>query len=606
MTGAPFTTRPELVGDFGMVAASHWLAAQSGMAMLERGGNAFDAAAAAGFVLEVVEPHQNGLGGEAPMVLYSVDEGSVQVVDGQGPAPAAATPEHFSALGLDLVPGVGLLAACVPGAFGSWMLVLERFGTKSLREVLEPALSYAESGFPVLASLAATLTAVETDMRAQWPTSASIWLGAGGGVPPAGGRLRNPQLASTLRRLLAEGEACGPDRAAQIEGARAAYYEGFVAEAIDGWCTTAGSGGLLRGADLAGWRASLEEPARLGFGEFEVCKTGPWGQGPVFLQQLSLLAGFDLASMGAGSPDLVHVVTECAKLAFADREAFYGDPRMVEVPLADLLSPAYAAERRQLVGEEASVELRPGRPAGRAGRLPERVRQWGAPAGGDVRGAAGGAAGDVEGRDPRLGPPPGSLREMRGDTCHLDVADRFGNLVSATPSGGWLQSSPAVAGLGFCLGTRGQMFWLEEGLPASLVPGKRPRTTLSPGLALRDGRPYLAFGTPGGDQQDQWTLLAFLEHAVFGRDLQASIDAPSWHSNHAPSSFFPREAYPNQLVAERRLGEACLADLRRRGHDVVEAGPWLLGRKTAVSRSADGFVRAAADPRAMQAYAVGR
>jgi gamma-glutamyltranspeptidase/glutathione hydrolase len=471
------------------------------------------------------------------------------------------------------------------------MLVLDRFGTKSLREVLEPALSYAETGFPVLGSLEATLTAVETDIRADWPTSASIWL-SGGGVPRAGGRLTNPQLASTFRRLLAEGEACGPDRAVQIEGARAAYYEGFVAEAIGRWC--AGAGGLLTGDDLARWRASLEEPVRFGFGEFEVCKTGPWGQGPVLLQQLSLLSGFDLASMGAGSPDLVHVVTECAKLAFADREAFYGDPRRVDVPLAELLSPSYAAERRALVGEEASRQLRPGSPGGRVGRLPSRVRHWGE------------GAGDVDGRDPRLGPPPGSSREMRGDTCHLDVADRFGNLVSATPSGGWLQSSPAVAGLGFCLGTRAQMFWLEEGLPASLAPGKRPRTTLSPGLALRDGRPYLAFGTPGGDQQDQWTLLAFLHHAVFGRDLQASIDAPSWHSNHAPSSFFPREAYPNQLVAERRLGEECLADLRRRGHDVVEAGPWLLGRTTAVSRSADGFVRAAADPRGMQAYAVGR
>jgi gamma-glutamyltranspeptidase/glutathione hydrolase len=594
MTAASgFTSRPELVGAFGMVAASHFLAAQSGMAMLERGGNAFDAAAAAGFVLEVVEPHQNGLGGEAPMIVYCATDDAVHVVDGQGPAPAAATPELFAKLGLDLVPGVGLLGACVPGAFGSWMLMLERFGTMSFRDVIEPAIGYAEAGFPVLASLAAGLGAVETDMRRDWPTSAEIWLADG--VPAAGSRLRNPRLATTFRRLVSEGEAAGADRAAQIEGARAAYYEGFVAEAIDAFNapTDGSSTGLLAGDDLSRWRASLEEPVRFGFEDFEICKTGAWGQGPVFLQQLSLLSGIDLASMGPGSAELVHVVTECSKLAFADREAFYGDPRMVEVPMTDLLSPAYAAQRRQLVGETASRSLRPGSPGGRVGRLPARLA---AMAGGD----------DLSDHDPRLGPPPGSAREMRGDTCHLDVADRFGNLVSATPSGGWLQSSPAVPGLGFCLGTRGQMSWVEPGLPASLAPGKRPRTTLSPGLALRDGLPYLAFGTPGGDQQDQWTLLAFLNHAVFGMDLQASIDAPSWHSNHMPSSFYPREAHPNQLVVERRLSPDCIAGLRRRGHEVVEAGPWVLGRTTAVSRSADGFLRAAADPRAMQAYAVGR
>jgi gamma-glutamyltranspeptidase/glutathione hydrolase len=590
-----FTTRPELVGGFGMAAASHWIAAQCAMAMLERGGNAFDAAAAAGFVLQVVEPHQNGLGGEAPMLLYSAAEDAVLVVDGQGPAPEAATPERFAELGHGLVPGTGLLAACVPGGFGSWMLLLERFGTMSLREILEPAIGYAEGGWPVLASLAAVLGAVSAEMTPSWPTSAEIWLA--GGVPPAGSRLKNPQLAATYRRLVTSAEAAGAAREAQLEAARRAFYEGFVAEAVDAFCT---GSALLGGEDLSRWRASLEEPVRLAFGDFEICKTGPWGQGPVFLQQLSLLAGFDLASLGAGSPDLVHVVTECCKLAFADREAYYGDPRMVEVPLGELLSPSYAATRRALVGETANSDLRPGSPGGRSPRLPGRILARQAPAGEEGRSTPGG---DL---DPRLGPPPGSWRETRGDTCHLDVADRFGNLISATPSGGWLQSSPAVPGLGFCLGTRAQMFWLEAGLPASLAPGKRPRTTLSPGLALRDGRPYLAFGTPGGDQQDQWTLLAFLNHCVFGMDLQASIDAPSWHSNHVPSSFFPREAHPNQLVVEDRLGDGTISSLRRRGHDVVVAGPWLLGRTTAVARSSDGFLRAAADPRAMQAYAAGR
>ena len=407
-------------------------------------------------------------------------------------------------------------------------------------------------------------------------------------------------LATTYRRLVAEGEAAGSGREAQIEGARRAYYEGFVAEAIESFCT---EDGLLRGGDLAGWRASLEEPARLGFRNYEVCKTGPWGQGPVLLQQLALLDGVDLEAMGAGSPELVHVVTECGKLAFADREAYYGDPRSVDVPMSTLLSSAYAKERRALVGERASTALRPGAPDGRVPRLPKRVADAWPPD--ELHGgtAATGIAAEL---DLRIGPPPGSAGEMRGDTCHLDVADRFGNLISVTPSGGWLQSSPAIAGLGFCLGTRAQMFWLEAGLPASLVPGKRPRTTLSPGLVLRDGRPYLALGTPGGDQQDQWPLLAFLNHTVFGMDLQAAIDAPTWHSNHVPSSFFPRAAYPNQLVVESRLGAPAIAELRRLGHDVVDAGGWQLGRTTAVARSSDGFLRAAADPRAMQAYAVGR
>ncbi len=579
----PFTTRPELVGRFGMAAASHWLAAQTAMSMLERGGNAFDAAVAGGFVLEVVEPHQNGLGGEAPMILYSASEDAVHVVDGQGPAPAAAVPGRFRELDLDLVPGVGLLAACVPAAFGAWMLLLDRFGTMSLADVLEPAIGYASEGFPVHPTLEATVAAVEDDMRSEWPSSAEIWLHEG--VPRAGNRLRNERLAATFRRLLAEAEAAGPDRSAQIEAARAAFYEGFVADEIDRFSAGAG---LLSGDDLAGWRCSLELPARLAFGDFEVLKTGPFGQGPVFLQQLALLEGFDLREMGAGSPDLVHVVTECSKLAFADREAYYGDPRVVDVPLAELLSPTYAAARRVLVGDTASVELRPGSPGGRQPRLPAHLAS-------DLSAPA----------DARLGPPPGSRGEMRGDTCHLDAADRFGNLVSATPSGGWLQSSPAVPGLGFCLGTRAQMFWLEEGLAASLAPGKRPRTTLSPGMAFRDGRPYLAFGTPGGDQQDQWTLLAFLNHAVYGMNLQAAIDTATWHSNHVPSSFFPRDAHPNQLVAEVALGAPCLAELRRRGHEVVEA-PFALGRMTAVARSPNGFLHAAADPRGMQAYAVGR
>ncbi len=574
-----FTTRPELAGTFGMVAATHWLAAAAGMHMLESGGTAFDAAAAAGFVLEVVEPHQNGLGGEVPILLYSADDDEVFVVNGQGVAPAAATRGYFAGLGLDLVPGAGLLAACVPGAFAGWILLLERFGRLPLREVLSPAIGYARDGFPALARLSDELRAVEPTFRSDWPSSAELWLADG--VPGPGARVRNPALAHTFARLLEEAEAAGPRRLAQLEAARRAFYEGFVADAIVSFArrpspSPAGTHpGLLSGSDLAGFRAALETPTRLAYRDFEVFKTGPWGQGPVMLQQLALLSGFDLAALGEGSPELVHVVAECAKLAFADREAFYGDPRVVEVPLGDLLSKAYNDERRRLVGDEASHELRPGTPGGRTPRLPAAV-------------AGGGTAVSAH------------------DTCHLDVADRFGNLVSATPSGGWLQSSPAVPGLGFCLGTRAQMFWLEDGLASSLRPGSRPRTTLSPSLAFRDGRPYMAFGTPGGDQQDQWPLRAFLYHAELGLALQEAVDTASWHVEHAPSSFHPRRARPGELEIETSFPEATLKALERRGHRLVAVPPWSLGRVTAVCRQADGTLRAAADARSGQAYAVGR
>jgi gamma-glutamyltranspeptidase/glutathione hydrolase len=330
-----------------------------------------------------------------------------------------------------------------------------------------------------------------------------------------------------------------------------------------------------------------------------VCKTGPWGQGPVFLQQLALLDGLGIERLSPGSAEFIHVVTEAAKLAFADREAWYGDPRQSAIPLAELLSPGYAQERRRLVGESASAELRPGSPGGAAPRLPDFARPDGvSPRPGSLVGAgeptASAAGAGLSA--PELGP---------GDTCHLDVADRFGNMVSATPSGGWLQSSPVIPGLGFCLGTRAQMFTLTPGLAAAIAPGRRPRTTLSPSLALRDGEPYLAFGTPGGDQQDQWSLAFFLNHVLYGMNLQEAIDAPAFHTDHFPSSFYPRGSLPGSLAIESRAGADVIAALRRRGHLVDVRPPWSLGRLSAVARSG-GFLYAAANPRGMQGYATGR
>jgi gamma-glutamyltranspeptidase/glutathione hydrolase len=573
-----FTTRPELRGTFGMVASTHWLASAAGMAVLEHGGNAFDAAVATGLALQVVEPHLNGPGGDLPAIVYSAERDDVRVLCGQGPAPRTATIGRFRELGIDLIPGTGFLPAVVPGAFDGWMLMLRDFGTMRLADVAQYAVGLAEDGFPVVPAISGTIRSVEEMFRDEWTTSADVFLPA----PAPGTLFRSPGVAGTYRRIVEESR--GGSREQEIDRARDVWYRGFVAEAIDAFVGTETMdstgrrhSGFLSADDLAGYEARWEEPVSLDYRGHTVFKTGPWGQGPVFLQQLALLEGFELGEMGVASAELVHTVVECAKLAFADREAWYGDPDFVDVPLDLLLSREYADERRALVGYTASTELRPGGPFP---RLP-----------GPVVGAV--AAG--------VGEPT----RASGDTVHLDVVDRHGNIVSATPSGGWLWSSPVVPGLGFPLGTRAQMFWLEEGLPNSLEPGKRPRTTLSPSLAFRHGDPYLAFGTPGGDQQDQWTLVFFLHHVDFGLDLQAAIDTPSFHTNHFPSSFYPREAHPGRIEVEGRFDDAAVDELRSRGHDVQVAGDWSLGRVSAAGRE-NGLLKAAANPRGMQGYAVGR
>ncbi|HYW27109.1 MAG TPA: gamma-glutamyltransferase [Terriglobales bacterium] len=595
-----FTTRPELRGTFGMVASTHWLASSAGMAVLERGGNAFDAAVAAAFTLQVVEPHLNGPGGDMPALLYSAERDRVLVVCGQGPAPRAATIDRLRSLGLDMIPGSGLLAPCVPGAFGGWLLMLAELGTWRLRDVLEFAIHYAESGFPIVPRIAQAIASVERLFREEWTESAAVWL-AGGTVPEPGTLHRNPLLAATYRRLLAEAEAAGGGREAEIEAARHAWYDGFVADAIDGYLRRAEAldvtgvrhAGLLRGEDLAAWRATVDEPATFAYGDWRVHKTRPWGQGPVFLQQLALLSGFDLRSMGPGSADFVHTVVECAKLAFADREAWYGDPEFTPDLTAELLAATYSDRRRRLVGDSASMDLRPGSPGGRHPHVPRPGR---APSQ-DVGSGIG---------DPTLGDPSLQAR-LPGDTCHVDVADRWGNLVSATPSGGWLQSSPAIPGLGFCLGTRAQIFTLEAGHPNALAPGKRPRTTLSPSLAERSDGLRLAFGTPGADQQDQWSLTFFAALASSDANLQEAIDAPMFHTNHFPRSFYPHHAMPGTVVIEDRAGDGVIAELRRRGHDVRVQTGWSQGRLSAVaSDPSAGQLRAAANPRGMQGYAVGR
>jgi gamma-glutamyltranspeptidase/glutathione hydrolase len=589
----PFTTRPEIDGTFGVVASTHWIATAVGMGTLERGGNAFDAAVATAFTLQVVEPHLNGPGGDVPVLLYDARKGRPELICGQGPAPAGATIAHYKSLGLDMIPGTGLLAACIPGMFDSWMLLLRDYGTMKLADVLTPAIGYAERGHPLVERANATITTVEKLFREHWPTSAAVYL-PGGKVAETGALFTNKALAATYARVLKEAESASGDRVAQIEKARKVWSQGFVAEAIDRFCRTQKvmdvSGtphtGVLTGDDMAKWQATVEAPLTYDYGRHTVCKA-PWSQGPAMLQQLALLKAFNLDGLDVVGPEFIHLVVECSKLAFADREKFYGDPKFVEVPFETVLPEAYNAERRKLVTEQASLELRPGAVEGFGAVVKLKS---------GAKLVAGMGAGE---------PTVGRMGEVVGDTVHFDIVDRDGNMVSSTPSGGWLQSSPVIPELGFGLGTRAQMFWLEEGHPAALEPGKRPRTTLSPTLALRDGEAYLAWGTPGGDQQDQWTTQFFLRHVHAGMNLQEAIDAPAWHSEHFPISFWPRTARPGVLQIEKRVPKETRDELMRRGH-IVEVEPeWSEGRLTAASKDGPRR-RAAANPRGMQGYAAGR
>jgi gamma-glutamyltranspeptidase/glutathione hydrolase len=620
VTPNPFTTRPEIEGTFGVVTSTHWIATAVGMGILERGGNAFDAACATAFTLQVVEPHLNGPGGDVPVILYDVRRGKPEVICGQGSVPAGATIKHYrDELGLDLVPGTGLLAACIPGTFDTWMTLLRDYGTMRITDVLSPAIGYARNGYPLVERICATIDTVKDLFREHWPSSAALYL-RDGKAPKAGSYFTNPTMADTYERILREATN-GGNREAEIERARAAWSKGFVAEAIDKFCRTQEvmdtSGrrhrGVITGDDMAKWQATVEAPISYDYGRYTVLKASTWTQGLVTLQQLALAKGFDFDSFNPRGPDFIHYQVECAKLAFADRDTFYGDPKFVDVPIDVLLSDAYNDERRKLITKEASHELRPGTIEGFGKRVGVRLAE-GARAAVGSSGAGEPTVGDIpwthdEDDLPDALAVQAKKRERMGatsgDTVHFDIIDKDGNMISSTPSGGWLHSSPVIPELGFPLGTRAQMFWLEEGHPASLAPGKRPRSTLTPTLALRDGEPYLAWGSPGGDQQDQWITQFFLRHIHAKMNLQEAIDAPAWHTEHFLSSFWPRTARPGVVVLEGRVPKATQDELKKRGHK-VEVGPdWSEGRLTAASR--DGKRRrAAANPRGMQGYAAGR
>lgn len=583
------TLYPLILGREAMVSTEHYLSAAAGARIFERGGNAIDAAVAASLVEGVVNPHMHTIGGEAPMLIRVGPSGRVVSINGNTMAPARATITHYRALGLDLVPGEGLLGAGAPAAFGAFACALENFGTKSLAEVTGPALALCEDGFAMHPGLCGDDKSVDVPglglgsirsnaelYRTRWPSTARLYM-PGGELPRSGDIIRNPALASVFRRLLdAEAGARKAGREAAVRAAVERFYRGDIAREIV--AHSEAHGGLLALEDLATFTTRIEEPASRTYRGATVFKCGPWSQGPVFLQQLALLEGFELGAMGHNSAAYLHTLVEVAKLAFADREAYYADPEFVDVPLRELFSERYSALRRTLVDpDRASMELRPGDPramrAARGGAIP--ARSWGA------------------------------------GTTHVDAADRQGNMIAITPSGAWLRSSPVADALGFPLGTRLQTFYLDEGHPNALAPRKRPRTTLTPSLAaMGDGR-WIAFGTQGGDQQDQWTLQFFLNLADFGMNLQEAIEAPRYSCLHAPSSFHPHDAHPGLLRVESRIDERVRAELAARGHRIETRPPWCDGNVLAVSLDGErGRLAAGADPRGqlaalMPAQAIG-
>jgi gamma-glutamyltranspeptidase / glutathione hydrolase len=580
--------RPTLMSTRGMVVTEHYLSAEAGLRILHGGGNAFDAAIAATLAEGVVNPHMHTFGGELSALGYVASERRVVAVNGDTVAPRAATIDWFEEHDIPLIPFGGVLAAGPPAVPHALLTALAHFGTRSFAEVAMPAIELAEGGFPLHPALRGpapasplgdfSLAGSADLFLKSWPSSAAVYLPAGR-LPEVGERMRNPDLGRTFRRLIAaEERARGHGREGGIAAAIDAFYRGEIADTIA--AHSAVHGGLLAREDLHAFRSVIEPTVSLDYRGYTVHKCGPWSQGPVFLQQLALLSGFDLRALGHNGADYIHVVAEATKLAFADREQYYGDPGFVDVPLEGLLSERYADARRKLVDpRRASLDQRPGDPRGRTALLQGEeifaARDWG-----------------------------------RG-TVYVAVVDAARNMASFTPSGAWIPSSPVIDGLGFPLGTRVQTFYLDPRHPNALVPGKRPRTTLTPTLVMRSGAPAMVFGTQGGDQQDQWTLQVFLNLVEFGMEVQDAIEAARFSSAHFPSSFHPHGARAGGLRVEGRVPEAVRAELAARGHVLEVEGDWVAGDVLAIVVDEDrGCLRAGADPRGevsrrMPAYAIG-
>ena len=595
-----FTTRPVVMGRRGVVTSGHYLATAAGFRIMEQGGNAIDAAAATCFCLNLLEPQSNGIGGEVPTLIYSAKEKKVFSISGMGWSSKAFTTDWCREHGIDLIPGDGYLPACVPAMVDTWTTALTRFGTMNFAQVLQPAIELAENGFPVYEGLHHSLAANVQKYTELYPTTGEIYC-PGGRAPEAGDVLRNPDWANVLQLMCrAEAGVKHKERIGGIEAARDLFYRGQIAERIIEFITSnpiedaSGTShtGLLSLEDMAEWHAAVEEPVTLNYHGLDVHKCSTWTQGPVFLQQLAILEGINLNTLGHNSSGYLHTLMECAKLAFADREAYYGDPLFDEVPLDQLISKEYAARRRNLIGDKASQELRPGD----VGRGTPPIATFDVAE--DNRSALKVAARSI--KDLGLG------HAHVSDTTHLDTVDREGNMVAATPSGGWLGSSPVIKGLGFPLGTRGQMFYLNPKRPNCLAPRKRPRATLTPSLVTKGGEPYMVFGTPGGDTQDQFTLQFFLNYVEFGMNIQEALDAPTVYSAHFPSSFYPRTAFPGLMLVEERIPRKVIKELERRGHEVDVTSGWENGKVMGIQIDRGrGVISGGVSPRRSIGYALG-
>src|SRR5437773_1027679 len=565
------TMRPEIVGQAGIVAGGRHYSVHAGTRILEQGGNAIDAGVATVFAASIVEISHFGFGGEVPTIIYDATSKRVVVINGQGPAPKAATPAVFKDKGK--VDANGPLGATLPAVMDAMAIALENFGTMRLEQVMATAIELAD-GFPMYAFLRDFLVSNRQKTEAyKW---GHLYF-AGGKVPDVGEVFRQPNLARTLRTIVAaERETFEKthDRKAAIRAGRDAFYTGDVARRIAD--ANRAEGGLFTYEDLANFHGSLEEPTTTSFHGYQIYKAGTWNQGPVLLETLNILEGIDLKAMGANSANYLHTVHEAIKLAYDDRNAYLGDPAFASVPIKGLLSKEYAATRRQLIGPRAFLEHRPGDPfAFDSSVKPPAVRY-----------------------QPHSQGPKGA--NTSGDTTRVDVVDKDGNLFSATPSSGWLLGGAFIAGeTGVPLSNRMQVFDLDPLSPNVLVGGKRPRTTLTPTIILKDNKPFLAISTPGGDSQDQQILNVLLNLLVFDMDVQAAIEAPRFNSDHPHSSFDNHESVAGQLEVENRVPAKVLDDLRSRGHVLRVVGAY--GMSTGVVavgvNPKTGTLRGGADPR---------
>ena len=551
------TFYPRLFGTHGAVASNSYLSANAGADVLKAGGNAIDAAVAMTLVEGLVNPQMNTLGGECPVLVRLAGEARVIALNGNMAAPMAATPEAFRARGYDDVPDEDILAAGAPATLSALVTALEKWGTMSFRDASAHARELAAKGFPVSAGLRQQhkfgLVALQEKFRAKWPGSVKLYL-PGGNVPEVGQLLKNGALARTLDHLASE-----PDP-------HAAFYRGDIAAEIAKFSQE--RDGLLTRGDLEAFETRVEQPVSLRFGDSELFKCGFWSQGPAELQTLALMARFDLKAMGPASADYCHLLIEAMKLAFADREQYYGDPKQAMIPSDVLLSQSYTNERAKLIDmRKSNRDLRPGDARRSAALLPE---------------------------DERFTP-----KDWGAGTVHVDAIDAKGNMASFTPSGAWIKSAEVIESLGFPLSSRMMTFYLAPAHhPNVVAPGKRPRTTLTPSLAFRSGKPWMTFGTMGGDNQGQWLLQFFLYRAAFGMSLQDAIEAPRLSSEHFPGFFAPHQGEPNRVRIEARFGSKVSDELRRRGHDVDIAPDWTEGFVSGAQLDeGSGLLEAGCDPR---------